>query len=296
MEPGTLLLQWKTPAGAYSPAIQAAAAAAKKTDVAIVYARTYEGEQRDRVSLKLPQSQDQLIAAVRAANPHTIVVLANSGPVTMPWLSSVPAVVETYFGGQESGTALGHILWGDANPSGKLPITYPTSETATPPGVTSPWAGSTNLNVAYTDGIDVGYKGYQQAGITPLFPFGFGLSYTRYVYSSLTVTRPTANGPISLSFYITNTGAREGSEVAQLYVGLPASTGEPPERLVGFTRVTLQPGQSKKATITINPTDGTNPLGFYNTTTQSWQIAAGTYQIDVGASSSDIRLHGSFAM
>ena len=120
LEPGTLLLQWKTPAGADSPAIQAAAAAAKKTQVAIVYVRTYEGEQRDRVSLKLPQSADELVQAVRAANPHTIVVLANSGPVTMPWLNSVPAVVETYFGGQEQGSALASVLWGDVNPSGKL--------------------------------------------------------------------------------------------------------------------------------------------------------------------------------
>ena len=116
LEPGTLLLQWKTPSGTDSPAIEAAAAAAKKTQVAIVYVRTYEGEQRDRVSLKLPQSANELVQAVRAANPHTIVVLANSGPVTMPWLNSVPAVVETYFGGQEQGSALASVLWGDVEP------------------------------------------------------------------------------------------------------------------------------------------------------------------------------------
>ena len=188
LEPGTLLLQWKTPSGTDSPAIQAAAAAAKKTQVAIVYVRTYEGEQRDRVSLKLPQSANELIHAVRAANPHTIVVLANSGPVTMPWLNSVPAVVETYFGGQEQGSALASVLWGDVNPSGKLTITYPTSDTAVPPGVTNPWATADNLNVTYGEGINVGYKGYDAAGITPLFPFGYGLSYTTFGYSNLQLT------------------------------------------------------------------------------------------------------------
>jgi beta-glucosidase len=293
LEPGTLLLQWKTPTGAYSPAVKAAAVAAAKTDVAIVYARTYEGEQRDRVSLKLPQGQDQLIAAVRAANPRTIVVLANSGPVTMPWLPSVPAVVETYFGGQAVGTALAEVLWGRVNPTGKLPTSYPSSETATPPGITSPWAGSTNLDVVYSEGLGVGYRGYQKAGITPLFPFGFGLSYTTYAYSGVAVSQ-APDGKVKVTFNVSNTGSVRGSEVAQVYVGLPSSTGEPPRRLVGFTRITLVPWQTSQGTVTIDPADGTNPLGWFDATSNSWQIAHGTYPVYVGASSSDIRLTSSF--
>ncbi|MDX6228554.1 MAG: beta-glucosidase [Frankiales bacterium] len=292
LEPGTLLLQWKTPTGALSPAIKAAAAAAAKTDVAIVYARTYEGEQRDRLSLKLPQSQDQLIAAVRATNPRTIVVLANSGPVTMPWLSSVPAVVESYFGGQAVGTAVAEVLWGRVNPTGKLPITYPRSETATPPGITSPWAGSTNLDVKYSEGLKVGYKGYQSAGITPLFPFGYGLSYTTYGYSGLHVSQ-AAGGKVTVTFNIKNTGSVRGSEVAQVYLGLPYSTGEP-RRLVGFTRVTLTPGQTKQATVTIDPTDGTHPLGWFDPASQTWKTSPGQYHVHVGASSADIRMGASF--
>jgi beta-glucosidase len=134
LQPGTLLLQWRTPAAVQLPGITQAVAAARDADVAIVYVRDFETEERDRVSLKLPQSADQLISAVSAANPHTVVVLASGGPVTMPWLGSVGAVVQTYFGGQEQGRALADVLWGDVTPQGKLTVTFPTSEQATPPG------------------------------------------------------------------------------------------------------------------------------------------------------------------
>ncbi len=298
LEPGTLLLEWKTPAGALSPAIMQAAAAARKTDAAIVYVRTYEGEQRDRVSLKLPESANQLIQAVSAANPHTIVVLANSGPVTMPWLSKVPAVVETYFGGQEQGAALGRVLWGDVNPSGKLTITYPTSDSAVPPGVTNPWATAGNLNVTYGDGIDVGYKGYDRAGITPLFPFGYGLSYTTYSYAGLNVL-PSANSgtqTVHVRFQIANTGARNGAEVAEVYLGLPATTGEPPKRLVGFAKVTVAAGQFVNVDIPINPNAPTHPLGYFDTALNRWVIAPGTYTVSVGGSERDTPLTGTFTV
>ncbi|SOD74577.1 beta-glucosidase [Jatrophihabitans sp. GAS493] len=296
LEPGTLLLQWKTPASTYSPAIKAAAAAAKKAQVAIVYVRTYEGEQRDRVSLKLPQSSNELIAAVRAANPNTIVVLANSGPVTMPWLSSVPAVVETYFGGQEQGAALANVLWGDVNPSGKLTVTYPTSDTAIPPGVTNPWATATNLNVTYGEGINVGYKAYDVAGIKPLFPFGFGLSYTTFGYANLRVTPAvvTAKTPVNVKFQVTNTGVVSGAEVAEVYVGLPSSTGEPPKRLVGYAKRTIAAGGVSAITVTIDPAGPTNPLSYFNTTNDKWQIAAGTYTLYVGSSERNTPLSTTF--
>ncbi len=298
LEPGTLLLEWSTPPGAESPAIQQAAAAAKTTQVAIVFVRTFEGEQRDRVSLHLPQSADELISAVTAANPHTIVVLANSGPVTMPWLSKVPAVVETYFGGQEQGKALAHVLWGDVNPSGKLTVTYPTSDTAVPPGTNNPWATQGNLNVVYGQGINVGYKGYDTAGITPLFPFGYGLSYTTFRYSHLAVT-PTGNpatAPIHVQFQITNTGQRAGSEVAEVYLGLPRSTGEPPKRLVGFTKVRIAAGATDTARVTIQPQAGAHPLGYFDTTLNKWVIAPGAYTVYVGSSERATPLHSSFTV
>ncbi len=298
LEPGTLLLQWKTPADAYSPAIQAAAAAAAKTDVAIVYVRTYEGEQRDRVSLKLPESADQLIQAVVAANPHTIVVLANSGPVTMPWLNSVPAVVETYFGGQETGNALADVLWGDVDPSGKLTNTYPTSDTAVPPGVTNPWATANNLNVNYGDDINVGYKGYDTAGITPLFPFGYGLSYTTFGYSGLQIapTTATATTPIHIGFQLANTGSQTGAEVSQVYLGLPPSTGEPPKRLVGYAKTSLSAGQTTTVNITIDPSASTRPLSYFNTTANRWEIAPGTYTVYVGSSEQTTPLTATFTI
>lgn len=297
LETGTLLLEWKTPAGAQSPAIKAAAAAAKKTDVAIVYVRTYEGEQRDRVSLKLPQSADELIAAVRAANPKTIVVLANSGPVTMPWLSSVPSVVETYFGGQEQGAALGSVLWGQTNPSGKLTITYPTSEAAIPSGVANPWATAGDLNVVYGDSINVGYKGYDTSGITPLFPFGFGLSYTTFGYSGLQVpATATATTPIHVKFKVANTGSVKGAEVSQVYVGLPSTTGEPPKRLVGYAKTTIAAGGTKTVDITIDPAAGTHPLGYFNVAKNKWINAPGTYTVYVGSNERTTPLTASFTL
>jgi beta-glucosidase len=293
---GSVLLQWKTPARAYSPAIENAVNAAQKSDVAIVYATTIEGEAHDRVSLKLPQSADQLIEAVSAVNPHTIVVLANAGPVTMPWLDRVDAVVETYYGGQAQGAALARVLWGDVNPSGKLTMTYPTSEEALPPGIESPYAGADDLDVVYGEGIKVGYKGYEAAGITPLFPFGFGLSYSKFKYSDLTVsgTNP-AQSPIGVRFKITNTGKRDGDEVAQVYVRLPSSTGEQ-KRLVGYSRVSTQAGKSTTVDVTIDPTAPTHPLGYFDTGSDSWKIASGTYRVFVGKSSRSTPLRATFTV
>jgi beta-glucosidase len=201
-------------------------------------------------------------------------------------------VVETYFGGQEQGSALARILWGDVNPSGKLPITYPTSDTAVPAGVTNPWATAADLNVSYGDGINVGYKGYDKAGITPLFPFGYGLSYTAFNYSNLAVTPAavTASTPFRLTFQVSNTGARIGSEVSQVYVKLPASTGEPPKRLIGYARTSIAAGQTNTVSIVIDPRASTRPLSYFDTTTNSWKIKPGTYTIYIGASERNIKL------
>jgi beta-glucosidase len=298
LQPGTLLLQWRTPADAQSPGIAQAVAAAQHADIAIVYVRDFETEERDRVSLKLPQSADQLISAVSSVNPHTVVVLATGGPVTMPWLSSVPAVVQTYFGGQEQGRALADVLWGDVTPQGKLTVTYPTSEQATPPGPQNPWNGIASPNINYSEGIDVGYKGYDVAGIDPLFPFGYGLSYTTFGYSQLGVHAPNSHASrlekVQIEFRVRNTGHRTGTETAEVYVGLPASTGEPPKRLVGYKQVTLAPGRSAIVHLKIDPAAPNHPLSYFDDASHSWQMAPGEYRIYVGTSERDTPLTGTF--
>ena len=300
LQPGTLLLQWKTPAGVRSPDIARAVAAARNARVAVVYARDFETEERDRVSLKLPQSADQLIEAVSAVNPNTVVVLATGGPVTMPWLGSVAAVVQTYFGGQEQGSALADVLWGDVAPQGRLTVTYPRSEQAMPRGPANPWDGIASPDIVYSEGIDVGYKGYDRAGIEPLFPFGHGLSYTSFQYQGLAVhTRnPHASRPgkVHVTFRVSNVGDRTGTETAQAYVGLPTSTGAPPKRLAGYAQVTLAEGGSANVRITIDPDAPTHPLGFFDPASHSWRIAPGTYRVYVGGSERDTPLVATFTV
>lgn len=291
LEPGTLLMQWSTPAGATSPGIQQAAAAAAAADVAVVYVRTYEGEQRDRLSLKLPQGGDQLIEAVRAANPHTVVALASGGAVTMPWLDGVGAVVQNYFGGQEEGGALARVLFGDVNPAGRLPITYPASETAIPVGFGSPWASENNRDVTYSEDVFVGYKGYDRADLTPLFPFGHGLSYTTFSYSGLTVT-PTTKG-LDATFTVTNTGAVSGTEVPQVYIGAPSDPEVPMPRraLVGYDRIELDPGEATKVTVPVKVRD----LSYWSVSEHAFRLPAGARTLEVGPSSRDLRLRRSNA-
>jgi beta-glucosidase len=293
LHPGALLLQWKTPRDAVSPAIATAVAAARKAKVAVVYVRDFESEEPDRVSLKLPQSADQLVRAVAAANPRTVVVLATGGPVTMPWLSSVAGVVQTYFGGQAQGAALADVLFGDVNPSGRLPVTYPARQSDVP--VANPWDRQNNLNVVYREGIDIGYKAYEKAGITPLFPFGYGLSYTQFAFdtvrSPLATVRP--DGSVQVRLRVTNTGSRSGTETVQVYLGLPARTGEPPKRLVGFARVSLAPGQTRTVQFTIRAGSATHPLSYYDTASHAWVTAPGSYRVYVGDSSQNTPLQES---
>jgi beta-glucosidase len=300
LQPGTLLLQWKTPAGVRSPGIEQAVAAARNARVAIVYVRDFETEERDRVSLKLPQSADQLIEAVSAANPNTVVVLATGGPVTMPWLNSVAAVVQTYFNGQEQGSALADVLWGDVTPQGKLTVTYPRSEQAVPPALANPWNGIADPDIVYREGINVGYKGYDSAGIDPLFPFGHGLSYTTFRYGNLAVHAPGTHtgrpGTVRVTFRVGNIGDRSGTETAQVYVGLPTGTGEPPKRLVGYTKVTLAKGRSDTVNIDIDPAAPTHPLSYYDAARHAWRVAPGVYRVYVGTSERNTPLTATFTI
>ncbi len=282
---------WTTPDNVLPPNIQAAVSAAAQSDVAIVVARDFSNESLDRANLTLPQDQDRLIRAVAAANPRTIVVLATGGPVLMPWLDSVPAVLETWYPGQAQGNAIADVLFGDQNPSGKLPVSFPRSEAEQPVRTVEQFPGVGNV-ATYTEGLFMGYRGYDGFGITPQFEFGYGLSYTTFSYSDLRITPSARRGDQSLRvrFRVTNTGARAGAETPQVYVALPSNLNEPPKRLVGFEKVTLAAGQSQTVEITIDPNSPEHPLSYWDVNADRWITARGNYRFFVGASSRDLPL------
>ena len=287
-------LGWEHPTGVVSPAMHDPAVLAGRSDVAVVVVRDYRNEHTDLPSLTLPSEQDLLVQAVAAANPRTIVVVASGGPVLMPWLEQVPAVLESWYGGQELGNALADVLFGDVTPSGKLPVTFPRSESDTPVAESSQYSRTASV-ARFSESLCVGYRGYDQLGIEPLFPFGYGLSYTSFAYSQLQVEPETTDGtrPIRVCFTIKNTGAWAGAEIVQVYLGLPASTDEPPKRLVGWVKVELVPVETKKVSVTVDPNATSRPLSYWNVNTNDWERASGDYQVYVGASSRDIRLTGS---
>lgn len=292
LEPASLQLGWTHPANAYSPDIRDAVEAAREADVAVVFAATFESEQRDRFSLTLPNDQDQLIRAVSAVNPNTVVVLGAAGPVLMPWLSRVDAVVDSYYGGQEQGSAIAGVLFGDVNPSGRLPITFPRTENQPVQlGIRNPWDTLTDLTVEHDEGIFVGYRGYDRAGLDPLFAFGHGLSYTTFAYRNLAVTRRGAN--VDVQFTLRNTGARTGAETAQVYVGqLPGGVPTPPRQLAGYAKVTLNPDGGERVTVTLTR----RAFSYFDEATGAWVAPAGRVPIYVGRSSRDAQLTGSVVM
>jgi beta-glucosidase len=297
--------------------IQQAASAARSARVAVVFAGRETGEGHDIESLSLPGEQNQLIEAVARANPHTVVVLTG-GPVAMPWLNRVAGVLEMWEPGATFGTAVAALLFGDANPSGKLPITFPASPSQGPgataaeyPGLTDPATGASDdfdqlEQESYSEGIDVGYRYYQTHGQTPLFPFGYGLSYTSFD-QRIVAAHASPGGDVSVVVADTNRGVRAGADVIEGYVHDPAATGEAPEQLRAFAKVTLRPGQTALVTLTFRPSSfaywnsgpatGTTPgttspatTGADNSTQPpgAWTIAPGTYTISVGSSSSQL--------
>jgi len=289
----TSQLLWATPAD-LAPGLNAAVAAAKSASTAVVVVSDdTESEATDRPSLSLPSAQNELISAVAAANPHTVVVIDAGAPVAMPWLDKVAAVVDAWYPGQTSGTALASVLFGSTDPSGHLPVTFPTSLSQVPASSPSEFPGN-GSEVLYSEGVDVGYRWYDAKGETPLFPFGYGLSYTTFAFSGLRISRASANGTsdVRVSALVSNTGSRAGSDVAQLYVGDPGSTGEPPRQLAGFTRVTLAPGQSAPVSFTLTP----QQLSWWDSS--GWTESTGTYGVYVGDSSAlaNLPLRGSFAV
>ena len=280
----------------------AAATNATAAQVAIVFVSQWASEGMDETSLSLtdltsatPVDQNALVEAVAAANPNTIVVVESGGPILMPWLSQVSAVLEAWYPGQSGGPAIADLLFGVANPSGKLPVTFPASEAQLPrPVIPQPPDDVTPFNVDYTiEGYNVGYKWYDVNGLTPLFPFGYGLSYTTFSITNAAIVNnlsSTTNPNFQVTFNLANTGAVDGAEVAQVYLGLPASTSEPPKRLVGWQKVQLPAGSSQAVTIVVDQNDSSHPMSYWNTGTSSWTVAPGTYTVYLGNSSSTASL------
>jgi beta-glucosidase len=304
-------LSWAMPSD-LAPQIAAAVTAAKAANTAVVVVSDdTESEAADRASLNLPSAQNELISAVAAANPHTVVVIDAGAPVVMPWLSQVASVVDAWYPGESNGTALASVLFGQTDPSGHLPVTFPTDLSQVPASTPSEFPG-TDGQVQYSEGIDVGYRYYDASNETPLFPFGYGLSYTSFSYSHLSVTpgqvqnglsNPGAtscgcngqdSGQVTVSATVTNTGQLTGSDVAQLYLGDPAAAGEPPRQLKGFQKVTLRPGQSTTVRFTLTGQD----LSYWDDTANGWVLPDGQYQVYVGDSSAtaNLPLHGTFTV
>ena len=273
--------------------LASAASVARDADVAIVFAGRHRTEGNDVPDLSLGGNQDELINAVAFANPRTVVVLETGGAVLMPWLHSVRAVLQAWYPGQSGGAAIANLLFGDVNPSGKTPLTFPASEQDLPrPQLPGPPPGSvTNdpfkpvpSSVSYSEGALVGYKWFEVRGKQPLFAFGHGLSYTSFEYSDLSAS--VGEVP-QVAFSLSNTGARAGAEVAQVYVSLPALAAAPERRLAGWARTHLQAGQIRRVSISLEP----KALAVWSTQRKRWVIPAGEYRISIGSSSSDLRLN-----
>jgi len=252
-----------------------AVAAAKASHVAIVVVNDVESEGYDRPSLALPGDQDDLVDAVAAANPNTIVVLQTGSAVLMPWVNQVPAILETWYPGVLAGTSLVDILLGKVDPSGKLPVTFPVSEAEMPDNTPATFGGSGGRTL-YSDGIDVGYRWYEANEVTPLFSFGYGMSYTSFSFTHLRVS--ALGDDVDVAASITNTGPVAGADIVQVYVGDPPSAGEPPRQLRAFQRVDLLPGDSQTLNVTLPAGD----FAVWDDASASWQVEGGIYGLYVG--------------
>jgi beta-glucosidase len=274
---------------------QEAVKAAAKTDAAIVVVGRYpklESEDFDIKSLDLPAGQDALIEAVAKANKNTIVVINAGGPVIMSkWIAQVPAILDMWYGGQEGGNAIADVLFGDADPSGKLPVSFVKQWKDSPAHGHYP---GENLQVDYAEGIYVGYRYFDKQKIEPLFPFGFGLSYTKFDYSDLKISpNQTSGAPVEVSLSVRNSGSRSGAEVVELYVHDGHSSGDRPvQELKGFQRIALAAGESKDVHFKLDR----SAIAFYSTAKKDWLTEPGQFDVLVGSSSRDIRVKGSFSL
>ncbi len=272
-------LGWQPP----DSLIDEAAAMAAQCDAAVVIVNQASGEGMDRQSLELPGDQDRLITEVARKNPRTVVVLNTPGPVLMPWLDAVAAILQVWYPGEQFGTALARVLFGDEDPGGRLPVTFPADAGQGSVQALEQYPGVGGV-ATYTEDILVGYRFFAANNQQPLFPFGHGLSYAWFGYESLELRR-TGPSEIQVSFGIVNTSPRPGHEVAQLYLRCPEAAAEPPLQLKGFTRVHLGAGERRAVTFTLTSTDlaaWSDPAG--------WTVHPGRYEVFIGSSSADVRL------
>ncbi len=270
--------------------LDAAVQAAKAAEIVVLMVGEDESEGRDH-SIELPQEQNRLIDAVATANPKTVVVLKSGSAVLMPWLSKVPAVLEAWYPGAEDGNAVADVLFGITNPSGKLPLSVPEKIADTLAANADQFPGNGEV-VHYSEGLNVGYRAFQANGVKPLFPFGFGLSYTSFEFSDLAV-EPKPTGAI-VRFRVKNTGLRAGAEVAQLYLTFPkiAEGDEPPHQLKGFKKVMLAPGESRQIELALDE----RAVSYFSESLHAWRLAKGNFQVALGSSSANTALTGQFSI
>ncbi len=292
---GMIRFGWEPPKDAVDTKIQEAVDVAKKSDVAIVVTRVYDSEGYvDNSSLDLPNNQDQLIKEVTKANPNTIVVQMSGRAVQMDtWQDDVPAIVQAWFPGQEQGNAISSVLFGDVNPSGKLPMTFPVDEDSTPVSDENQFPGVDGVS-DYSEGVFVGYKGYEEKGIEPEYAFGHGLSYTTFNYRNVKAKAKTKGKnkelELSVKLNLRNTGDVSGSEVVQVYAGeLPTDIDTPAKQLAGFEKVELEPGKQKRVKMELDP----KAFSYWDEENDEWVTPSGEIPIYVGSSSEDIQLETS---
>jgi beta-glucosidase len=265
---------------------------AKGADAVIIFAHQWMAEMRDAPDLSLPHAQDQLIAAIAATNDHTVVVLETGGPVRMPWLPLSAAVIQAWYPGARGGEAIARVLFGEVNPSGRLPITFPADESQLPrpkvPGIGNSNAirgdsAESGILLNYFEGAQVGYKWFDANGAEPLYPFGFGLSYTAFAHTGLTATGP---GPsITVTLDVKNVGSHQGADVPQFYVRCPEDAAIP-IRFVGWSRVLLDPGETRRVTLTVDP----RLLAHFDVAANDWEIVGGRCIIGAGSNARDLPL------
>lgn len=268
--------------------VNQAVANAKAAQVAIVFVAVDSSEGSDRSSLSLGDDQDNLVSAVIAAQPNTIVVIHAPGPVLMPWASTARGIIHALLPGQEDGNAIASVLFGEINPSGKLPFSIPAKASEIAVNTIRQYPGINN-EAEYSEGLFIGYRWYDQNQIAPLFEFGFGLSYTSFRYSNLVISGSITNNNAIVTFDVTNTGAIDGAEVSQLYLGFPSGVGEPPRQLKGFAKTWLFKGESKTVKLWL----GVDDVSIWNVGSHDWQVVKGTFGVFVGSSSRTILLTGS---
>lgn len=290
--------------------VKTAAMAAKNADMVFVFATQWRTEAIDIHSLTLPDGQDALIAAVAAANPRTALVLETGGAVLMPWLSEVGAVVEAWYPGERGGEAIARVLFGEIDATGRLPLTFPANDQQMPraaiPGLDAvtqaaareeakkPTVGATTIDLSggvesfpvdYSEGADVGHRWYARTGAKPLFPFGYGLSFTRFEYGALHVE----GGAVPrISFTVTNRGKRAGSDTPQVYADSIGAAGQASSRLIAFQKVTLGPGESKSVLLTFDP----RLIARYDVSQPGWFVSAGSVPISIRRNANDVVLAG----